>query len=140
MFKLLTAFVAQNRKFPLLWGMDFWERLDWLIKERGLSRKELASAVGLAMSAVSVWKSRRAFPDADVALSVARTLGVSVEYLLEGPQPQETGTTMVNQDALYTNLKIPNENRLLQEILGRLLVCDQTQLSKVKEMLPLLLD
>jgi len=120
--------------------MDFWERLDWLIKERGLSRKDLSSKVGLAGSAVSVWKSRRAYPDADVALAVARALGVSVEYLLEGPPPQAAGTTIVRQEALYTSLEVPNENRLLQEIVGRLLSCDQVQLAKVKEVLNILID
>lgn len=121
--------------------MNFWERLDWLIKEKGLTRKDLSIQIGLGVSAVSVWKTRSTYPGADVAVAVARVLGVSVEYLIEGP-PEGNGVVVAapSGEAVSSTLVIPPENQLLLDIAKRLTDCSQEELVKVKTMLSVVLD
>ena len=63
--------------------MTFWERLDSEV-EKNSSRKEIAIKAGIAANTISMWGARRNFPTADVAVKIAESLGVSVEYLVSG--------------------------------------------------------
>ena len=64
----------------------FAERLERLIKERKLTQIAVADAVGIRRPTISDWKKNGNYPTADVALKIAKLLGVSVEYLVSGDE------------------------------------------------------
>lgn len=53
-----------------------------LLEERGISRKELAEAVGVSQGNVGDWKTGRAKPSFDVLIRISEFLDVSTDYLL----------------------------------------------------------
>lgn len=67
----------------------FNDRLEKLLKERNLQKKDLADAIGISANGISTWKATGTIPRADIAIKIARYLNVSVEFLVLG----ETGTT-----------------------------------------------
>lgn len=62
--------------------MGFWQNVDNELKFLGKSRKELALEVGFDVSYISKGIERNGIPIADLALKIAKALGVSLEYLL----------------------------------------------------------
>ena len=58
----------------------------------GLSQEKLAEQVGVSRQAVSKWELGDAVPDTDKLVPLARTLGISVDTLLDH-HPQETEKT-----------------------------------------------
>jgi transcriptional regulator with XRE-family HTH domain len=67
--------------------MTFIERLERLIKEKKTSQKAVAEYAGITGASLSEWKKEGTIPRADVALRIAEFLGVSVEYLITGVEP-----------------------------------------------------
>ena len=65
--------------------MDFRTRLRERIEFLGLRDKEVAEKAGITKRAIDCYVGSRAcMPAADVAVRLAQTLGVSVEYLVTG--------------------------------------------------------
>jgi transcriptional regulator with XRE-family HTH domain len=64
--------------------MPFIERLETLLKEKGISQKSLAEYIGIRNPSISDWKKEGTIPRADVAIKIAEYLNVSVEYLING--------------------------------------------------------
>ncbi len=58
------------------------ERIIGLLNERGITQKELASAIGISTGNVSDWKIGRAKPSVDVLVKIADYFGVTVDYLV----------------------------------------------------------
>jgi transcriptional regulator with XRE-family HTH domain len=132
----LRQIVAKRLFGDIRFGMDFWDRLDWLIKERGMTRREVTQRLGLGVSAVSVWKTRRTYPDADVAVGLARTLGVTVEYLVEGPSAKSDATPAASD--LVWQIAIPRERHELLALVEKLTTLDATQLKQVSQVVDIL--
>lgn len=62
----------------------FIERLERLLKDKGLQQKDLAVKVGISSNGISTWKITGSLPRADVAVKIAKALDVTVEYLVTG--------------------------------------------------------
>ena len=60
------------------------KRIQTLRKERGMTQKQLADAVGVTPQAVSKWETDESCPDITALPLLASTLGVSVDMLLSG--------------------------------------------------------
>ncbi|NEZ68455.1 helix-turn-helix domain-containing protein [Pediococcus pentosaceus] len=60
--------------------MRTFERINELAKKRGIGLRALASKAGLGETTIYGWKKRT--PDSSKLESVAKVLGVSVDYLL----------------------------------------------------------
>jgi transcriptional regulator with XRE-family HTH domain len=80
----------------------FGEKLKKLRKERGWSQDELGQQVGIHGRHVGKYEIGRAMPNAETVVTIARVLGVSIDYLLrddldEGSTP---GATLRDQDLL----------------------------------------
>lgn len=71
----------------MLWGVlklrEFVNRVDEILKQKGLLRIDVVRATGIGESRFRRWMGD-SVPAADTALKIAQYLGVSVEYLLEG--------------------------------------------------------
>ena len=65
--------------------MDFKTRLKEEMEYTGIQHKELASKAGIKPRALLTYvASKPSMPPADIAVKIARALGVTVEYLVDG--------------------------------------------------------
>lgn len=62
--------------------VNFGEKVKLLRKERGLTQKQLACMVGVAVSAISAYESGNRYPSYSGLVSLARIFHVSTDYLL----------------------------------------------------------
>ena len=68
--------------------MSFRERLRDEINYKGLMIKEVSAKVGVSNSTfLSYVDSRAVLPNVETAVKIAQVLGVSVEYLVTGKDP-----------------------------------------------------
>jgi transcriptional regulator with XRE-family HTH domain len=77
--------------------MGFWPRLLELIEQRGKTRKELVAAAGIAPNSFATWVRRGTIPNGYVLAIIAKELGVTVEYLVNGPAPEPPASTYLAQ-------------------------------------------
>lgn len=75
------------------------ERIKQLCEEQGMTVADLEKKIGFGAGRIGHWKE--SIPKADSLLSVANTLGVTVEYLLTGETKKPAPT---NGDGLDTEL------------------------------------
>lgn len=59
-----------------------------LMDKNHLTQKDLASAIGLTSSAVSLYCTGKAYPECSVLIKIASYFGVSTDYLLTGIEPE----------------------------------------------------
>ena len=64
------------------------ERIAQLRRKCGLSQTKLAQALGLRTSTVAMYEQGRREPSVTIIIALARTLGVTIDYLLTGQSPQ----------------------------------------------------
>ncbi|NIZ41525.1 helix-turn-helix transcriptional regulator (plasmid) [Entomospira entomophila] len=69
--------------------MDFYERVKQIVKERGFSLTQFYTMIGLNPHSIKNAKAIKAQPKLDVALTIAKTLDLSVEYLATGEDVKE---------------------------------------------------
>lgn len=62
--------------------MNFLERLEVLLKEKGVSATKMSLDLGFSKDAVFNWKKRGAIPSGEMLAKVADYFDVSVDYLL----------------------------------------------------------
>ena len=105
--------------------MGFKERLREEIEYRGLLVKEVSAAVGISNSTfLSYIDARGVLPNVETAVKIARYLGVSVEYLVDGEKPSKETLSKTRKAALnpeklrlsqaYDKLSAHDKNILLK--------------------------
>jgi transcriptional regulator with XRE-family HTH domain len=62
----------------------FAARLKQLRKQRGMTQTEVAAAIGVTRSVVSLYETEMRQPSPDMIVALARLYGVSTDYLLRG--------------------------------------------------------
>jgi len=68
--------------------MGFRENLKLELTYSGMLKKELAAISGVHKRAIDTYlRTRCSMPPADVAVKIAKALGVTVEYLVTGEDP-----------------------------------------------------
>ena len=71
--------------FVYLVGMGFGENLKQELAYSGMLKKELAAISGVHKRAIDTYvRTKASMPPADVAVKIAKALGVTVEYLVTG--------------------------------------------------------
>lgn len=85
----------------------FIERLERLMEDKGLQQKDLAEKAGISSNGISTWKITGTLPRADIAVKIARILGVTVEYLVTGCIPNIDETHKL----AYTVAMLPEKKR-----------------------------
>ena len=66
--------------------MEFYEKLQQLRKQKGLTQEELAQALFVSRTAVSKWESGRGYPNLESLKAIAGFFGVTVDALLSGEE------------------------------------------------------
>ena len=101
--------------------MGFRERLREEIKYRGLLVKEVSAAVGISNSTfLSYIDARGILPNVETAVKIAKYLGVTVEYLVDGDSPRPNTELMMNSGKVqlsesYEKLS-PHDKQILIKI------------------------
>lgn len=80
--------------------MNFWERVEYLLEQKDITKKELAMTLGFNSSNISKGKREGSYPSAETAVAIARFLGTTVEYLVTGT----TAKTPKNDEQSLTDL------------------------------------
>lgn len=95
--------------------MDFRSRLREEIEYSGKQFKEVAAEAGITKSTMDSYVgSQGSIPSADVAVRLAKALGVSVEYLVTG-QGKENLISRKEQHIIKCLNKIPERERFVLE-------------------------
>lgn len=76
--------------------MDFYERLNDLIKSRGLSQKKVETALGFSNGAISKWKKYS--PNAEKVKLLAQYFNVSFDYLMGAEEKEESPIYYTNEE------------------------------------------
>ena len=63
--------------------MKFYEKLQKLRKEKGLSQEELAEMLGVSRQSVSKWESGITYPETDKLMTLSDIFGVTLDSLLK---------------------------------------------------------
>lgn len=85
--------------------MEFYQKLQKLRKENGMSQEELAGHLNVSRQAVSKWENGQGFPETDKLLAISNLFNISLDYLLK----TETPTTEEGDEAepgYYANREI----------------------------------
>lgn len=77
--------------------MDAFDRIEMLLKERGMSQADLSRASGISTGLISQWKKRMQSPSAEKLKLVADVFGVTVDYLMNG-EKTETPPALTKKD------------------------------------------
>ena len=80
--------------------LSFGERLHKLRTKKGLSRRELAELCGVTDKSIQNYESDFRSPKNEVTQRLAKALGVSVSYLVDGTEPTEELTDLDNKEIL----------------------------------------
>lgn len=76
---------------------SFWDRVNALIKERKITQESLAAAADVKYQTLRNWSARDIFPQAPESVRIAAALGVSVEYLVTGAEPENRAAEKIEE-------------------------------------------
>lgn len=74
-------------------GIQFVERIDNLLLNRKESRAEFLRHLELPRNAITNWNNRGNIPAADIAVSIAKYLGTTTEFLVLGEESENVTLT-----------------------------------------------
>ncbi len=66
--------------------MEFYEKLQELRKQKGLTQEELAQCLFVSRTAISKWESGRGYPSIDSLKAIAKFFSVTIDELLSGEE------------------------------------------------------
>jgi SOS-response transcriptional repressor LexA len=112
--------------------MGFSERLKTLIKAKNTSQKAIAEYLCIRRPSISDWKHLETIPGADIAIKLAKYLGVSVEYLITGED--EAGLTLEQRNLLQNYDKLNKRDR--QTVLDLIETMLKNQQKEEKDVYP----
>ena len=84
--------------------MNFWERVSYQLEKKDINKKSLAIEAGFDPSNITKGIKNNNIPSAETAVKIAKVLGVSVEYLVNGTETSKSPSqkeTEQNQLRLY---------------------------------------
>jgi transcriptional regulator with XRE-family HTH domain len=81
--------------------LEFYEKLQELRKQRGLTQEQLAEALYVSRTAVSKWESGRGYPTIDSLKRLATLFAVTVDDLLSGSELLTVAEENTRQSALH---------------------------------------
>ena len=69
-------------------GVELVEIIDWLLTNKGITRKQFCLDVGIPTSTIATWKSKNSLPTTELICKVAEFLNVSIDWLVNGEDPK----------------------------------------------------
>ena len=68
--------------------MDFIDRLDYALKDKKMTAKELTEAVGIGKTAVNDWRRGKSTPSPKILIGISHALETSIDWLLTGKEDE----------------------------------------------------
>lgn len=65
---------------------DFWKRVNHLLKEKGFTQESFSRACLFSPNKINNWTNRKTLPDAFETQTIAKKLGVSMDFLVSGEE------------------------------------------------------
>jgi len=94
--------------------MDFWSRLKNEIKAKNTTQEWIAGQIGVPFGTFKKWLIRKTYPNLKEGIEIAKLLGVSVEYLVTGTEPEGLDSSERKLISAYRKLNSTDkENALL---------------------------
>ncbi len=66
--------------------MEFYEKLQELRKQKGVTQEELAEKLFVSRTAISKWESGRGYPNIESLKAISKFFGVTIDELLSGEE------------------------------------------------------
>lgn len=88
--------------------MNFIDRLELVLKQKNITKTELANKLNIRWPTLSEWAKNGSIPAADIALKIADYLNVSLEWLITGKEKENT-ITMEQKELLELCAKLTPE-------------------------------
>lgn len=86
------------------YGIDFINRIDKLLNDKGITRKDFASTINIPQTTMSSWKTNNSVPPIDTVVRIADTLKVSPAWLLFG-SPMYSPDSEIHSKASRTQIR-----------------------------------
>ena len=77
--------------------MSFGENLRMVRKERNISQEDLAELLNVSRQAVSKWEQGSGYPEMEKMITLAKTLNVSLDFLVSGQNPEAAAPKIQRQ-------------------------------------------
>ena len=100
-------------------GLMIVRRIDSLRKEKNVSRQDVATSAKCSLQSFTNWSARGTIPPADVALRIAKYLGVSVEWLITGHEAEEMSADERRLLSMYRELDVRDREDVLGIVEGK---------------------
>ena len=97
--------------------MDTFDRIEQLLRERGMKQADLARATGISTGLISQWKNRSQQPSSRKLQLIADYFGVTVDALLGGGEAAGAGQDAGKETAVTVYDEQDNVIRLDEETL-----------------------
>lgn len=81
-------------------NINMGERLKNLRKKRNWTQKQVATRIGLAISAVSAYELGTRYPSYDILLRLARLYNVSTDYLIGKDERQSIDVSGLSEEEI----------------------------------------
>ena len=65
---------------------SFWNRVKLLVSAHKITQAEFAAHIGMPLSTFRKWLHYKRIPDLQSAINIAASLGVSLDYLINGKE------------------------------------------------------
>lgn len=100
--------------------MNFKERLRSEMEYKGISGKELADKAGISYSTfLSYIDARGTLPNVETAVRLAKILGVTVEYLVNGENVKTSASQFQNNELMYADSSLNNFIKKYEKLSSR---------------------
>ena len=109
-----------------------------IMKEKGITQKQLAANIGTSQGNIADWKSGKSAPSIDKLPLIANYLDVSVDYLLGRPERSEPAAPELDPESrevleMYRDL-IPEQQEVIKATMQSLLAAnDKKAIEKKKD-------
>ena len=92
-----------------------YQKIAKLLKEKGLKAADVTRATGIKSPVFSEWKKGKSKPNTEKMIKIANFLGVSVEYLTTGKEPEINEEYYLNKETAQVAQEI-FENKELRAL------------------------
>jgi transcriptional regulator with XRE-family HTH domain len=83
--------------------MDFWMRLKSEIRAKNTTQEWIAGQIGVPFGTFKKWMTRKTYPNIKEGIEIAKLLGISVDYLVTGTEPETHQDNLDNSERKLVN-------------------------------------
>ena len=94
-----------------------------LRKEKGLTQKQLADAIGVTDKAVSRWETAKNYPDIELLEQIAHFFDVTVSELLEGKRIPKKNLADISENQVVEQIKNNKKNKKKYQLTIAVILC-----------------